>query len=130
MQLKVQFFFDFASKHNICTVFVDAESIVDDATLSPILAQFVANATLRNIGIQLLFGNPQWTLPENHPYIMNLTMSAVNFINSLPAINPSLLNCDCVCQQPKAEAGYAMHSLHNLWLEIAITLFLVIMNLY
>jgi len=51
-------FFDFASKHNICTVFVDVENVVDDASLSPILAQFVANATLRNIGIQLLFGNP------------------------------------------------------------------------
>ncbi len=72
-------FFEFAAKHGIGTVFVEAEGLFGASADPPSLVTFVDEARKRCIDVQMLFGYAQWLKTENHGKALALAKSALAF---------------------------------------------------
>jgi hypothetical protein len=83
---------DFAANKKVTTIYLHSEGLLKNTP--QVLANFISLAATRNIGVELLFGAPEWTFPENHPIALALVAKANAFVSSLQGAKPRGLHFD------------------------------------
>lgn len=94
--------FDFAANKKVTTIYLHSEGLLKNTP--ELLANFINLAAARNIAVELLFGAPEWTFPENHPIALALVAKANAFVTSLQGAKPRGLHFDV---EPHALPGWA-----------------------
>lgn len=83
---------DFASTHQIDTVYVQANRLIRKAPKE--LAAFIDAAAKRNIGVELLFGDHDWALPQHHADALKVAKDTARYVASLTGAKPTGVHYD------------------------------------
>lgn len=92
---------DFSIDRKITTIYIHAEGLLKNNP--QLLADFIDLAAARNVGVELLFGAPEWTFNGNHQLALALVAKANAFVNSLRGARPVGLHFDV---EPHALPGW------------------------
>jgi len=84
-------FFNFTDTHAIRAVYIEAENLMKTGQTNYISA-FLEAANTHGIAVELLYGNADWTLTENHDYVVGLANLSIAFSNSI-STDPYAMNC-------------------------------------
>ncbi len=92
---------DFSVNKKVTTIYLHSEGLLKNNP--QLLASFIDLAATRNIGVELLFGAPEWTFTKNHQIALALVSKANAFVNSLRGARPVGLHFDV---EPHALPGW------------------------
>ncbi|HCS26911.1 MAG TPA: hypothetical protein DIW43_05630 [Spongiibacteraceae bacterium] len=89
---RAQQLFELAEQHALNRIYLAAtQALEHDQTA---LANFFRRAQQLGIHIELLFGQPDWALPENHHYVLSVIDRAGAFAERFPDITVSAIHLD------------------------------------
>jgi hypothetical protein len=92
---------NFAVQKKVTTIYLHSEGLLKNTP--QLLAKFIAAAASRNVGVELLFGAPEWAFTQNHQIALSLMAKANAFVNSLPGAKPRGVHFDV---EPHALPGW------------------------
>ena len=82
---------DFAVARKVNVIFLHSQTLLDKPVL---LAGFLDRAAARGIGVELLFGAPEWVRPANHGVPVQLLKRVNAFVAGLTGAHPTGVHFD------------------------------------